>query len=136
LDDETRRLAESLKRIYRKLDLYKDEFMQVSPKEQLLLLLVEESGPTRVKDLADKTGLPLSTVSWTADKMVGKGFFKRGSDDRDRRAVILELDRKGKKQVAKYHVLFTTIAEAAAGRLDKNEFKNILSIIEKIAETI
>ena len=136
MDDETRRLAESLKRIYRKLDLYKDEFMQVSPKEQLLLLLVEESGPTRVKDLADKTGLPLSTVSWTADKMVGKGFLKRKTQEADRRVIILELDKKGKRQVARYHVLFMTIAEATAGRLDKNEFQNILSIIEKIADKI
>jgi len=130
------RLALSLNRIYRKLDLYQDENMQINPKEQLFLLLVEESGPCRVGDIAGKVILPLSTVSWTIDRMVCKGYLKRGADPSDRRAVVLGLDHRGRKALAKFHEIFENIAAAAAARLTDRQFKNILNIIENLADSV
>jgi MarR family transcriptional regulator, organic hydroperoxide resistance regulator len=128
------RLANALNRIYRKLDLYKDENMQIDPKEQLFLLLVEESGPCRLKDLAARVNLPLSTVSWTADRMVEKGFLTRRESPDDRRAVILDLDRRGRKQVEKYHSIFLNLAGAAATQLTEEQYRAFLGVIESLAK--
>ena len=129
------RLANALNQIYRKLDLYQDENMQINPKEQLFLMLVEESGPCRVKDIACRVSLPLSTVSWTIDRMVEKGYFKRREDPNDRRAVILELDGRGRKAMAKFHETFQNLAQAASSLLDEAQFLSILSMIENLANS-
>jgi MarR family transcriptional regulator, organic hydroperoxide resistance regulator len=134
--DLVSRLANALNRIYRKLDLYQDENMQINPKEQLFLLMVEESGPCRLKDITGRVNLPLSTVSWTADRMVEKGFLKRREDPNDRRAVILELDERGRKAVAKFHEIFQSLAQITAAQLDEEQFKSTVGIIEKLANTI
>ncbi len=125
------RLAQALNQIYRKMDLFKEE-LQTSPKEQLFLLNIEEIGPCRLKDLAQRVSLPLSTVSWTADKMVAKGFIKRSPDPKDRRAVILDLARRGKAAIARHHEIFENIARLAGEQLPEAEFKRILSTVEKI----
>jgi MarR family transcriptional regulator, organic hydroperoxide resistance regulator len=130
------RLAGALNRIYRKLDLYQDENMQINPKEQLFLILVEESGPCRLKDIAAKVTLPLSTISWTVDRMVNKGYLKRAEDPSDRRATILDLDEKGRKAIAKFHELFESVSAAVAAAADETQFRNILSIVENLADTV
>jgi MarR family transcriptional regulator, organic hydroperoxide resistance regulator len=130
------RLAGALNRIYRKLDLYQDENMQIDPKEQLILLLVEESGLTRIKEIASKITLPLSTISWTVDRMVQKGYLRRGEDPNDRRAVMIELDTRGKKALAKYHEVFQFLAAEAAARLTPEQFESILSIVETLADSL
>ena len=125
------RLAHSLNQIYRKMDLFKEE-LQTSPKEQLFLLNIEEIEPCRLKDLAQRVNLPLSTVSWTADKMVAKGYLKRRQDPSDRRAVMLEVARRGKVALARHHEIFENVARLAVEHLPEKEFKHILSIVEKI----
>ncbi len=125
------RLAHALNQIYRKMDLFKEE-LQTSPKEQLFLLNIEETGPCRLKELAQRVNLPLSTVSWTADKMVAKGYIKRSADPGDRRAVILDLARRGKAALARHHEIFENIAEIAGRQLPATELKRIVSIVEKI----
>jgi MarR family transcriptional regulator, organic hydroperoxide resistance regulator len=129
------RLADALNAIYRRMDLYQDE-LQTSPKEQLFLLAVEDAGAVRVKDLAARVRLPLSTVSWTADRMVEKGYLKRKPDPRDRRAVLLEPARKGRAAIARHHELFRTIAGLAYTQLGENEFDRILKLIESLSQAV
>ncbi len=125
------RLAHALNQIYRKMDLFREE-LQTSPKEQLFLLNIEEIGPCRLKDLTARVNLPLSTVSWTADKMVSRGYLKRRPDPKDRRAVILDLGSRGKAALARHHEIFENLARLTGEHLPEAEFKRILRIVEKI----
>lgn len=129
-----KKLAEVLRTIYRGLDLYHDELLQLSPKELTFLLVIEDMGGCRVKDLAARVNLPLSTVSWTADKMVKKKFISRKTDSVDRRAIILSLATQGKKAIRKHEEIFDGIAAAAVQNLTPAEMQSAIMLIEKVAE--
>lgn len=131
-DDSTIRLAVALKRIYQRLDLYRDEALQVSPKELAFLMYLDELGSCRVKELAEALHLPLSTVSWTADKMVSKGHLSRRADPADRRAIILELAGPGKRAVAKHNDVYEKVAQLVESSLTSKKLKEILSLAEKL----
>lgn len=125
-------LAKALQSIYRSLDLLHDELLQLSPKELAFLLILEEAGECRVKDLASKVKLPLSTVSWTADKMVNNGLIARKTDPKDRRAIILSLSDPGRKALVKHKEIFEGIAKVVIGNLSEKEAKSVVLLINKI----
>ncbi len=114
-------IADALRMIYRKLDLLHDLAAEITPKELALLLVLDEHGPTRVKDLADKVRLPLSTVSWTADRLVTRKILSRKNDPHDRRVILLTLTRNGRKVLAKHNAIFDLIAQTAVSAIDEAE---------------
>jgi len=135
-DDLTPQLALALKRVYQKLDVYREEALALNPKELALLMHVAEQGPCRVKNLCDALCLPLSTVSWTADKMVGKGLLKRETDPSDRRAIILELAEPGKKAVTKHNEIYERVAKLVDEKVSPKKFKEILSLVENLVQAL
>ena len=126
-------LSDVLRFIYRRLDLYHDELLQLSPKELAFLIILDEVGECRVKDLAARVNLPLSTVSWTADRMVSKEFLARKTDPSDRRAIILSLADQGRKALSKHEEIFHNVARVVVENLPEQEAEHIVSIIRKVA---
>ncbi|MHA1569069.1 MAG: MarR family transcriptional regulator [Alphaproteobacteria bacterium] len=135
-EKEITTLADALLTIYRRLDLLHDEQGQVTPKELELMTVLDENGPTRVKDLAEKVKLPLSTVSWTADKMVGRRLLARKSEPGDRRVILLTLTRSGRSVLQSHYAIFTRLARLALASLTPEEqvvvVKAINDVINKI----
>jgi DNA-binding MarR family transcriptional regulator len=125
-------LADALRTIYRRVDFFHDEMLQVTPKELGLLLVLDENGPTRVKDLARQINLPLSTVSWTADRMVGRKLLTRKSDPQDRRAIRLALTRTGRAAIRAHYSVFDLVAKTALGALSPREGAAVVGAIRKI----
>ena len=132
----TPQLALAFKRVYQRLDVYREAAMDVNPKELAMLMHLAEYGPCRVKTLCDALDLPLSTLSWTADKMVGKGLLNRKPDPDDRRAIILEVAKAGQKAVDKNNEIFDRVALLVAERLSQKKFEEILVLVENLAETL
>ena len=128
------KLSDALRLIYRRLDLYHDELLQLSPKELTFLFILDELGECRVKDLAARVNQPLSTVSWTADRMVGKGFLSRKTDPTDRRAIILSLAKQGKKALAKHDQIFDAVAKVVVENVSEEEAKTAVTFIEKVSQ--
>lgn len=126
-------LADSLRLIYRQLDLFHDELLQLAPKELAFLLILEEVGECRVKDLAGRVNLPLSTVSWTADRMVTNGFISRKPDATDRRAIILSLDKRGLKAIKKHKEIFDNVSKIVVENLPESEAKRVALLIAEVA---
>jgi DNA-binding MarR family transcriptional regulator len=54
-------------------------------------------GCLTISDFASALGIPVSTASYTADKLVRKGLVLRTRSDEDRRVVQVELSEAGKK---------------------------------------
>jgi len=108
----------------------------VTPKELGLLLTLDEHGPTRVKDLAQKAKLPLSTVSWTADKMVGRKLLARRPDADDRRAIRLALTRTGRAAVKAHYAVFDLIARTALDTLAPDEGASVVRAVRKVADQL
>ena len=126
------RLAEALRTIYRRLDLLRDAQSQVTPNEMEFLAVLAESGPTRLKDLAEKVKLPLSTVGWTADRMVERKLLARKTDPRDRRAILLTPSGPGQIALRRHNALFDRLAQTALATLAPEERDLVIKAIEKI----
>jgi len=108
--------------------------LQITPKELGLLLVVDENGPIRVKELAQHVGLPLSTVSWTVDRMVERKLLARKTDPRDRRAILLSITRTGRNSIKAHYSVFDLVAKSALGVLEDAEGKLIVQAIQKVAD--
>jgi DNA-binding MarR family transcriptional regulator len=57
--------------------------------------VLHESGPLQATALAGALGIAPSTLTRLADRLVRTGLVSRGSDDADRRAVVLSVTRRG-----------------------------------------
>lgn len=128
-------LAGALRTIYRKLDLLHDLHAEITPKELALLLMLDEHGPTRVKDLSEKVKLPLSTVSWTADRLVTRKVLSRKNDPHDRRVILLTLTRNGRKVLAKHNAIFDLIAQKVVSAINEKENNLLRRAIQKLQNT-
>jgi len=129
-------LSAALRTIYHKLDLIHDEFLNVRPRELAFLQLLEIEGASRIKDLAKATRLPMSTVSWTLDRMVASGMLKRNADPSDRRAVILKLAKKGKEVLRRHNSIFDRVASISLRVLNEQDLISIVSAIKIVVENI
>lgn len=135
-DSQVTELAEALRGIYRRLDLLHDEQSQVTPKEIELMAVLEERGTTRVIDLAEQVHLPLSTVSWTVDRMVNRRFLRRKDDPHDRRVILLSLTKKGRGVLANHNRLFLRLAWSALATLSEAEKTTITNAIKKMTDSL
>lgn len=89
---DTGRLLELIELIGRKMRRHfqsLNESEGVSWAELLLLRKVQETGTSRVTEIAAEIGVPPSTLTGMTDRLVGKGLLTRSPDPDDRRAVLL-----------------------------------------------
>jgi len=63
------------------------------------LVVLSESGPRRLADLADALGVSPSTATRMCDRLVRKGLITRTRDDLDRREVNLVVTADGRSTV-------------------------------------
>lgn len=78
----------------------------------LLLHQITSNGPSRVKDLADKFQLDISTVSRQVSALEQKGYVYRIPDPLDGRAYSLQITELGMKEFNDYqHMRFTRLSK-------------------------
>lgn len=71
---------------------------EFSSSELFACSLLGRKGRCTMSHLAQECGLALSSMTGVVDRLVAKGCVKRSRDDeKDRRKVFVELDRKGEK---------------------------------------
>jgi len=64
-----------------------------------LLQLLRRQSPSRMSEIANRMGMPLSTATRFVAKMEGMHFLERVKDVNDNRAILVSLNDKGKKAV-------------------------------------
>src|SRR5579875_492246 len=95
LTDVITRLRRALRRAIR--DEYPWEQRPIAQMEVLQTL--DERGPMRIGDLADRLRLAQSTVSALVGKLLAAGLVVRDTDPQDRRASVLTLSAQGSEAV-------------------------------------
>ena len=101
---------------------------QVTLAQCLVLLEIEEHGRPTMGQLASEIRLDNSTLSRTVDGLAGRGLVKRLRDDRDRRAVWIQLTTAGKAVCRSIHQdndacwrrVFQRIAPSKRGTVIRN----------------
>jgi DNA-binding MarR family transcriptional regulator len=76
----------------------------IDAEELHALRFIGERGSTRMRDLRAALAMPPSSATGLVDKLVEKGLVERGTNEADRRIVLVSLTRRGKS-------VFTTASE-------------------------
>lgn len=131
---QTYSIARPIRDIYEKGIKFEAKLFDVNPKELTILRTVKNAGSINLKDLTERTSLPLSTCGWIADKLVKNKLLARRQDSKDRRAINLSLAAGGTEILERYETIFETISDVALGLLSTEERELAVKLIEKISE--
>ena len=92
---------------------------------ELLRLLIDRPGGTRVAEAADALGLAPNTVSTLVRDMVDAGLVVRGADPADARAARLELTSMARRRIADRRDRRRHTIEQAMAQLDREQRRAI-----------
>ena len=106
----------------------------LSATEEKALDLLERFGPLTAGELAQRSGLAPASVTGLVDRLERKGFARRVPNPRDRRSVLVEIDRE--RVVASIALLFAdwvrSLEELYAGYSDE-QLELILHFLTEVA---
>jgi len=101
-----------------------------------VLFRLEEGGPARLSDLAQRLGLDLSTTSRQVHHLEVAGLVQRAVVEEDRRAALLSLTDEGKELVGRIRqAKRAVITEMLAGWTD-DERKELARMLNRLADEI
>lgn len=97
---------------------------------------IADAGKCPMLSLSRNLGFKSSTVTGLMDRLVELGLVKRSSSESDRRRVLAEVTRKGRRILGHIQVERRRTMIKLFGRLSAQERANYLTIIEKVAADI
>ena len=65
--------------------------------------MLSRAGPIRAGELAERCHLTPAAVTHAIDMLVADGLVRREDDPADRRAVVLQITQKGRREIARVH---------------------------------
>jgi DNA-binding MarR family transcriptional regulator len=92
---------------------------------ELMRLLIDRPGGTRVAEAADALALAPNTVSTLVRRMVDDGLVVRGADPLDARAARLELTPSARRRIADRRDRRRHTVEEAMAQLDRDQRRAI-----------
>jgi DNA-binding MarR family transcriptional regulator len=102
-----------------------------------LLLRLDEQGPLRLSDLADRLGVDLSTASRQVHHLQVAGLLERATMEEDRRAALLTVTDAGKEMVDRIlEARRSVITELLAGWTPEERAELARSLTRLAAEIV
>ena len=98
----------------------------------MILDLVSESDKCRMKDIVSTFSLPGSTATGIVDRLVERGYVKRGQSKKDRRMILLEITPKGRKAHDTFRVTSLVRMQESLSHLTEKEIRTLLDLVEKL----
>jgi DNA-binding MarR family transcriptional regulator len=94
-----------------------------------VLQMLGETGAVRLGDLAARLNLAQSTVSALVSGLVADELVTREIDERDRRALVVQLAPAGRTQLAEWDAAHQKRLAGALGRLDADDRARVLAAV-------
>jgi DNA-binding MarR family transcriptional regulator len=134
---EFRALQEDIFARLRDVDLaaMRDLSMELTVQEFRSLEFLASVEPRKTKELAERLGLAVNSVTTVIDGLEEKGLARRQRDEADRRIVRVELTSRGRKAadaVARGHL---DIYRAYLSALTIDEQETLIALYRKIAHS-
>lgn len=89
-------------------------------------------GPIETRDLARSQGVSRATVTSTVDTLARRGLVRRGTDERDRRLVTVELTPAGHACMQRVYPHFNRGEAEIVADLDKNERETLAHLLRVV----
>jgi DNA-binding MarR family transcriptional regulator len=97
------------------------------------LTVLHEAGPMNATSLASALGIAPSTLTRLADRLVRTGQVRRGTDDADRRAVVLSITRQGAHTANRVRARRLQALARRFGELSPDERADVLAALQVAA---
>jgi len=89
-------------------------------------------GPMRMKELADKLGITMGTLTVQVDKLVKAGVMLRRPHDSDRRSILVDLTDTGLTLYQEHDALHLNLSKEITSNLKESELKTLLNCLQKM----
>jgi len=110
----------------------------LGPSHHMLLWRLKrraESGvPSRVTDIAGALHLTPAAVTQLVDELVRRGLVQRHRDERDRRAVLVDLTEAGSALLADQRQRRRSVVQDVLAALEPEERETLLRILRRLGE--
>jgi len=136
LETESRKLTELIQELVNQFHFLKTESVppesEFNLRELRVILLLGCNGSSKMSEIAEKLGMPLSTATGLLDRLVEKGLVERERSIEDRRIVQVDLTEKGHEIHQWDFEEHTQFARQILRRLGKSDRKIFLDLMKKI----
>lgn len=114
-----------------------DEFSDksLSTNEKVVLQILDEKAIS-MKDISQRTGLALSTLTNIIDKMEEKKLVKRRHSRRDRRMVKIELATAGRRIKTRFNKLIKVISSTLLDILSEEDRHHFVGALQRISQVM
>ena len=134
------RLGQAFERLILKLEEV-DNFCvhltrDISKHELALISYIGKEGETIMRQVADYCEVPLSTATWTVDKLVEKKYLKRVNSLDDRRIVKVSLTKKGIGVFVMFQQKKYEMGQRMLSDLSEEKQQAFIEIAEQIAKNL
>ena len=110
--------------------------LKLSKTEMFMLLLLSRKEQTTMTELSEAIGVPMSTATGLADRLVRKHYIKRERSESDRRMVGLVLTEEGKALVLEFRQVMSHYLSMVMEDLTLEEQKYLIRIAMKIFQNL
>ena len=132
---EIKHLSKIIVEFYEKLSSWEDSVVRdsgLTTTQAHTIEIVGHSGPIKMKNLAEKSGVTTGTLTVGVDRLEKKGLLVRKPHEKDRRAYLIELTREGEKYFKLHHRFHLKMTEELVADLTQAEIAHLSAILEKI----
>jgi DNA-binding MarR family transcriptional regulator len=137
--DETVQILMDLSRLIRSLSRVTgaaEDAPAMTATQRLALFELGEGGSLRLNDLADLMGVSPPTASRAVDALHELGLVERVPDERDRRALRIDLTTPGKELLADRKAKAQTAFEPAVASLSAEERATLSELLRRMADEV
>jgi len=115
------------------LDSFSDT--SLSTNEKVVLQILDETAIS-MKDISQRTGLALSTLTNIIDKMEEKKLVKRRHSRKDRRMVKIELATTGRRIKTRFNKLISVISSTLLDILAEEDRRHFVAALQRISQVM
>lgn len=94
-----------------------------------VLVVLDQSGPTHLSDVAGRLGVNPSTASRACDRLVGAGLVDRRPDPGDRRRISLYLSPAGRRLVRRVLAVRERLLADIVSRMDTDDRERLMTAL-------
>jgi len=105
----------------------------LSTNEKVVLQILDKEAIS-MKDISQRTGLALSTLTNVIDKMEEKKLVRRRHSRQDRRMVKIELAATGRRIQTRFNKLIKVISSTLLDILSKEDRHNFVTALQRISQ--
>lgn len=109
---------------------------QVTTSQMVTLMRIYEKATIRLGVLSEEMHVSAPTITGVVDRLVRNGYLRRTHDEKDRRAINVELTNKGKGLVENLLTEINKRWYKILTRLTEEERENYLRILKRIVEVL